>query len=67
MGHIEVNSYHTLNALSLYALATAILFRLFKVEQLSAFLGTKQLVLNSICHLISENLLIFVIGNLSRI
>ena len=63
MGNKEVNSHHILNPLSLYAFAMTILSRLFKIEQLSAFLGTKQLVLNSICHLILENLILFLIVN----
>ena len=43
----------------------AILSRL-QVEQLSVFLDTEQLILNNICHSISENSILFDVVNLVR-
>ena len=36
------------------------------MKQLSAFLGTEKLILYSICHLVSDNLMLFDIANLAR-
>ena len=59
------NSFLTLSALSRSASAIAILSKL-QMEQLFVFLGVRQLVLNSISHLISEKLMLFVAVNLAR-
>ena len=53
VGHVVANSFLTLSALSRSTSAIAILSKLH-IEQLSVFLGAKQLVLNNISHLISE-------------
>ena len=71
MGNIKVSSLLTWSAsallhdCSLSASAMAILSRL-KIEQLSIFLGTELLILNNICHSISDNSILFEVVNLAR-
>ena len=65
LGHIDVSSFLTLSALSLSASAMAILSRLH-IVQFSVFLGTKQLIINNICHLILENSMLLDVVNLVK-
>ena len=58
IGAHGIQFFSCIMCLTLFASAIAILSRL-QIEQLSAFLGTEQLIKNSICHLISDNSILF--------